>query len=127
MKRKLIVVSLCFLALVIIGLAACSKSNATSALTTTSAGGEPTIKDITLNPRFPPNLGVGNTLRFSAFATYSDGSLLDITTKVIWNSSNTSVATVSTAGLVTCLATGDSKITCSMSGVTSQAETVTVR
>jgi hypothetical protein len=127
MKRKLIVVSLCFLALAIIGLAACSKSNATSSLTTTGAGGEPTIKDITLNPRFPPNLGVGNTLRFSAFATYSDGSLVDITAKVAWNSSNQTVATISPAGLVTCLATGDSKITCSLSGVTSQAETVTVR
>jgi trimeric autotransporter adhesin len=127
MKRKFIVLSLCFLMVALIVLASCAKSNTTSAQTTSVSGSEPTLKDITLNPRFPPNLGVGNTLRFSAFATYSDGSMLDITQKVTWNSSNTSIATVSSAGLVTCLATGDSKITCTLSGITSQAETVTVR
>jgi len=127
MKRKIFGSVLCFLVVGVILFTSCSKSNTTKISTSPISGSEPTLKDITLNPRFPPNLGVGNTLRFSAFATYSDGSLLDITTKVTWNSSNTSVATVSAAGLVTCLATGDSKITCSMSGVTSQAETVTVR
>ncbi len=58
--------------------------------------------------------------------TFSDGSSLDITATVAWNSSNTSVATIDAAGLATPVASGSTNITASYGGITSPATTLTV-
>lgn len=52
----------------------------------------PTNQTITVNPK--------TTLQMSATGTYSDGSTKDLTGKVIWSSSDTSCATISSSGLV---------------------------
>lgn len=49
---------------------------------------------------------VGNTVQFAAQGTYSDGSKSDITKKVTWTSSDTTLATVSAQGVATAVAAG---------------------
>jgi hypothetical protein len=58
-----------------------------------------TITSITLTPQNPA-VTVGKTLQFSAQATYSDGSSKDITSIATWATSDSSLATVSSGGLV---------------------------
>jgi hypothetical protein len=67
----------------------------------------------------PYNLTVGYTQRFRAYGTYADGSKSDITNKVIWITSNTSVAIVSSTGLATGITTGTTNITASLHGINS--------
>ena len=72
----------------------------------------------------PPNPAVarGSTVQLTATGTFSDGGTLDITNECIWGSSNTSIATISDAGLATGVAGGAINITAdlnSIHGVTS--------
>lgn len=61
------------------------------------------------------------TAKFSAQATYTDGSLRDVTDEVTWSSSNTATAQVSNAagskGLATGIAAGDVGISAMLDGV----------
>jgi hypothetical protein len=63
-------------------------------------------------------LGVGQTSQFTAKAKLSNGTTQDITTQATWQSSNTAVATVSAAGLVTVQAFGSTDISASYQSVT---------
>jgi hypothetical protein len=65
-----------------------------------------------------PSLAVGSTIQFAASGTYSDGTSHDITTQVIWSSSNTSVATVNNSGLATALSAGSTNITSTSGNIT---------
>jgi hypothetical protein len=49
---------------------------------------------------------VGATSQFKATATMADGSTQDVTSQASWSSSNATVATVSSTGLVTGVASG---------------------
>jgi len=49
---------------------------------------------------------VGGTSQFKATATLADGSTQDVTSQATWQSSDTAVATVSSAGVVTGVASG---------------------
>ncbi len=53
----------------------------------------------------------GQTSQMTANGTYSDGSKKDVTSAVTWSSSDTAIATVSAAGLVTGLKAGAAVIT----------------
>ena len=86
----------------------------------------PILTEIDLQPASPNNVAVGSTLQFAATATYSDGSSADLTNHVTWGSSDTSVATISSTGLVTGMHAGTTVITASLSGVTSPAVTLVV-
>ena len=71
------------------------------------------------------------SVQFTAMGTYADHSTQNITSSVTWNSSNTSVATISntqgTQGLATSLNTGGmTQITATMGSVTSPPVTLTV-
>lgn len=73
----------------------------------------------------------GGTQQFAAMGIYTDGSELDITTSVTWNSSDTAIADISNAsgkqGLATAsFNTGSTNITAQMSGITSNSATLTV-
>ena len=91
--------------------------------TTTSAL---TLSSIAVLPVSPVSLAVGSTELFTALGTYSDGSTTDITSKVTWTSSDPNIATISSQGLVTGVATGYATITAALSGVTSSAVSLTV-
>jgi trimeric autotransporter adhesin len=83
-----------------------------------------TLTSITVMPS-NPTIGVGASQAFAATGNFSDGSTLDITRQVAWDSSTKSVATVS-LGLAQGLSTGTSTISASINGVTGSA-TLTVQ
>ena len=87
----------------------------------------PKLSSITLSPSVATfNLAVGFTRQLTATGNYSDGSTNDISSQVTWSSSNTGVATISSAGLITSVAPGITQIAASLSGVTSSNIILTV-
>jgi trimeric autotransporter adhesin len=66
----------------------------------------------------------GTSAPLVAFATFTDGSVYDVTGAAAWSSSDASVAVVS-AGMVTGRASGSAVVTASLSGLSSTA-TITV-
>jgi uncharacterized protein YjdB len=64
--------------------------------------------------------------QYSATGLYTDGSSGNITSQVVWNSSDPAVASVSSDGLVTALADGTANITASLQGITSVPVELTV-
>jgi len=73
-----------------------------------------------------PKVMAGYTLQVKAIGTYSDGSTADITSMVIWTSSNKNIAAISSAGLVTGIAAGTNDITAALAKVSSAAVKLTV-
>lgn len=66
------------------------------------------------------------TQQFQATGTYSDGSTKIITTLVTWASSASNIASITSAGLATGIKAGQTLITASMPGITSNSVTVNV-
>jgi uncharacterized protein YjdB len=104
MKKVQVVLALLFLGL----LPACSSKN--SAVTT------PTLTSIQVTLT-TSSVAAGLPDQLTATGKYSDGTSQDLTASVAWTSSDTNVATVSTAGAVTTLVQGSAKITGTLSGV----------
>lgn len=107
------------IAVLTMGTAACSS-------TPTSTPPAPTLSSIAVTPASPANLEVGSTLQFTAAGTYSDGSTVPMTSQVTWDSSDTTIATISSAGLATAIAGGNTNITASLSGVSSPPSILTI-
>ncbi|MFI5107226.1 MAG: N,N-dimethylformamidase beta subunit family domain-containing protein [Terriglobales bacterium] len=84
-----------------------------------------TLVSIAVAP-LDPTLQIAGTQQFTATGTYSDGTKADITSQVTWSSSNTGVATITSAGLATAVAGGPANIIATL-GNTSGNTTVTVR
>jgi hypothetical protein len=78
-----------------------------------------TLSSIAVKPTNPDNLEVGSSLQFTAIGSYSNNSTKDITSQVTWISSDTTIATISSAGLASSLAVGSTNITAALSGITS--------
>lgn len=72
-----------------------------------------------------PTLASGQSEQMTATAHYSDGSTQDISSTVVWLSSNTQAATVSSTGMVYGVAAGDSNIT-AQSGVIVGTDALTI-
>ncbi len=92
-----------------------------TALTITAA----TLKSIAVTP---PNtsLATGETEQFTATGTLSDNSTENLTNQVTWTSSDTTWATINSAGLATAVSPGPVTITAALDGITgSTALTVT--
>jgi hypothetical protein len=85
-----------------------------------------TLSSIALTPTIPNNLVVGSTQHFTATGTYSDGSLMDITSQVTWSSSVTNIAIIAAGGVAIGVKSGTDKITATLAGVTSQPVALTV-
>lgn len=92
----------------------------TSSITVTAA----TLSSIAVAPTtatFPK----GTKQAYTAIGTFTDASTQDITTQVVWQSTNTAVATVSNTagsqGSVTAVAAGTSTIRATASGITGTA------
>ncbi|WP_299014116.1 Ig-like domain-containing protein [uncultured Photobacterium sp.] len=68
----------------------------------------------------------GNTIQLSAFATYSDDSIVDISHLINWSSMDTGMATISTTGLLTGMGIGNTEVTASRDAVYSNATAVEV-
>jgi len=83
----------------------------------------PTLTGVTVGPT--ATIQQGKTVQMTATGTFNDGSTKTITSGVFWSSGTTTVATVSSAGLVTGVGPGTSTITGS-SGTFSGSATITV-
>jgi trimeric autotransporter adhesin len=86
----------------------------------------PSISSVAVSRDKVANLVVGSTQQFTAQALSTDGSVADVTSQATWSSSDQSVATVSSSGVVTGIGPGQANITAYYSGVTSVAIMVTV-
>jgi uncharacterized protein YjdB len=86
----------------------------------------PSISSIAVSRDEVANLVVGSTQQFTAKALSTDGSITDVTSQATWQSSDQTIVTVSSTGVVTGVAPGQASITAFYSGVTSAAITVTV-
>ncbi len=93
----------------------------TATLTVTAA----TLASLAVTPA-SASVPVGLTQRFVAMGTYSDGSVVDLSTSVAWTSASPLVATVlSSTGVATGVATGSAPITATSGGKSGTA-TLTV-
>ncbi len=79
-------------------LVACSNSTSPSA----------TLQSIAINGAAPVK---GASVQFTATAVYSDGTTQDVTSAAAWATSDSTIATVTAAGLVTGIADGTVSIT----------------
>lgn len=66
--------------------------------------------------------GPGQQVQFTATATMSDGTTQNVSSQAAWQSSNTSVLTVSSTGLATSVTEGDAKLTATYTGVTGSSD-----
>jgi uncharacterized protein YjdB len=73
----------------------------------------------------PPSLtlAIGSSQQLSVTGTYTDDSVEDVDSLVTWQSSDSSVATISTAGVVLAISAGSTSVTASLQGV---SETIQV-
>jgi len=91
-------------------------------LTVNPAG--PILSSIVVGPN-PANVNLGSTLQLSAIGHYSDNSSSDLTSSVVWSSSDKTKVTVNSVGLSSGVADGKVTITAT-SGLVSGAIAVTV-
>ena len=83
---------------------------------------DPVLTTITVGPD-GQNVQVGNTQQMSARGTYDDGSPpKNITAKVLWSSSDETIATIDKGGLVTAIASGTATITASLDTINGTAD-----
>jgi len=79
-----------------------------------------TLNSIAVTPA-SATLGTGLTKQYAATGSFSSGSKLDLTSSVIWNSTKSAIATVSTTGLTTGVAAGSTNIQAVYGAVTGSA------
>src|SRR5579863_1529290 len=118
-------ISLCSIALIIIGLSCFSSSCGFSGTPNASGAGNPSLQSIAITPTNAA-IKVGTTQAFKATGTYSDGSTQDLTSSASWTSSNIAQATIQSsgqpnAGTATGVAQGSPTITATESGVSGTA------
>jgi Big-like domain-containing protein len=80
----------------------------------------PTLQSVTITPSRPA-VSIGGTTQLKATATFSDGSVKDITSEVAWQSSDPRTITTSAAGILSGLATGPAAISGSYQGIQASA------
>lgn len=108
-----------FAAVCALSLVACSSNQG-------SSGSAPVLTFVAVAPSAPSILK-GSTQQFTAVGSFSDGTMHDITTTALWESSNLSVATIqSKTGLATGAGLGSSRITASYNGIDSPSTVLTV-
>ncbi|MSN27235.1 MAG: hypothetical protein GJV46_15370 [Geobacter sp.] len=76
----------------------------------------PTLSSIKVAP-YGQRVATGTSQQFTATGSFSDGSIKDITNQVSWTSSNTSVATISSTGILTAIHHGSTTITAVLNGI----------
>lgn len=77
--------------------------------------GSPYISSLTVTPG-SQSLALGTTAQFTVMAHWTDGAVVDETSSVTWSTSDTSIAAVSSRGLVTTLAVGNATVIAKLNG-----------
>ena len=96
---------------------------ASIAMIVTAAGTSTVPTSVVLDPTLSA-IKKGTAQQYSATAEYSNGSTTNVTSQASWSSSSTSVATVSSAGLVSGVGGGHALITATYDGVSGAASLV---
>lgn len=111
-----------------VGITSISAASGTISGSTTLTVTAAAMVSISVTPNLP-SIAKGLTQQFTATGTYTDGTTQDITTAVVWTTSDATVATVSnvvgTKGKATSVAAGVTTITAT-SGAISDDEVLTV-
>ncbi len=84
----------------------------------------PTLSTLTVGPT-TPTFQQGSTLQMAATGTFNDGTTQDLTNKAFWSTSDSTIASINTTGLVTGVSPGTATITAA-SGTVSGSTTVTI-
>jgi len=92
-------------------------SLAISCLWSASAARGQVLQSIAVTPA-TSSLVVGGARQFTALGTYSDGSVLNLAGSAAWSSTNSAVASISSAGLATGLTSGSTIIEASAGSIT---------
>ena len=90
----------------------------TATLTVTAA--VPTVNTVSVSPT-TASIIAGTTQQFTATATYSNGSTSDVTASANWASTDTTVASVNSAGLATGNSSGSAAISAMLSELSGSA------
>ena len=94
-----------------------SSCGGASSSATPSGGGAATLVSIAVSPA-NPSIAAGNSQPFTATGNYSDGTTKDVTSTATWSSATPTVATITSGGVATGVATGKSSISATMTGIT---------
>lgn len=65
---------------------------------------------------------LGSTQQFTAIATYSDGTTVDVSATATWDSSNAGVATISASGLASTVSTGSATMSATYDGMSDSSD-----
>lgn len=84
----------------------------------------PILSTLTVGPT-TPTFQQGSTLQMAATGTYNDGTTQDLTSKAFWSTSDSTIASINTTGLVTGVSPGQATITAA-SGTVSGSTTITI-
>ena len=107
-----------------------SAKNIQSAIPIDPVGSAPVtanqLTSISITPTPGNTLSPGASLQYIAMGTLFDSQSQNMTDRVKWTSSDTSVATISADGVVTGNAAGKTAITATLSGITSPPASLTV-
>ncbi|HKS72811.1 MAG TPA: Ig-like domain-containing protein, partial [Terriglobales bacterium] len=105
-------------------LTGCSGGGSSSTNSSSSSSGGAVVSSIQVAPQ-SMSIGAGATQQFKATAQMSDGSTKDVTTSVQWNSSDSTIASISTIGMATGSNSGTVTIT-ALSGTLKSSASLTV-
>jgi uncharacterized protein YjdB len=105
-------------------LTGCSGGGSSSTNSSSSSSGGAVASSIQVAPQ-SMSIGAGATQQFKATAQMSDGSTKDVTTSVQWNSSDSTIASISTNGMATGSNSGTVTIT-AVSGTLKSSASLTV-
>lgn len=108
MRKAAVCLTLCIL----FTLTACGGSGGAAATNKTG----PTLTSIQVTG-VSGSIVAGQTQQLAAAGTYSDGSTKDVTSVVTWNSSDASVVTITTGGMLTAKASGQCSVSAKIGGV----------
>jgi len=115
----------------VVVLASCERtSNSGASLIPPTAPSSGGVTPWSLQISVPPTVAPGSLVQFSATAKYSDGSSKDVTTAVMWHSSDTSVLTINNAGVATGHQSGKATVAAafgsSATAILTASQTITV-
>jgi hypothetical protein len=101
-------------------------SATTTEIATVSLTVPVTLVSVAVSPQ-SASIQMPGALQFTATGNYNDGSTKNLTSTAAWSSSNPSVATIGTSGIVTAVAVGSTNITATANGITSNTAMLTVQ
>jgi len=101
---------------VCVGILGCGGSGKRSTSTNNSSS---TLTSLSVTA--PNNLAAGLTMQLAASGAYSDGTSSDVTAQATWKTSDSTIASVSSSGMLTALKQGSVTVTATMGSVTGSA------